>query len=428
MATLPLGVGAYKRESAGEPEVRLVNRFFEVSPVNLRERYALVSRCGTSLLSTFLPDTVGGILRGLYSKLGVLQSDLFVVSGKNFYRYHSDSDPTLHVQGQIRGEGRPFVTYAKGIGYERVFISDGLLLNYYDGGTHAVGTLTATGAITTQKVNIGGTWFAWNVSVDTGPPDGTNATPWLANPGTDPLLALTKMLAFDGVPGVDFSTNLGGANAQVTTVPAGGPPATDVLATAISDGTDGNAVVTDTEGANLAWDDPTLLGGGVHTLHGVAMPNGDPPGAMCTLNEFVLVAKAGTNKFYFIRPGETTIDALSFMTKESNPDAIVDMVTAGDVVLVLGATSSETWYATGDANTPFKPLQGRTLPRGVVPGTAALVEDIVLLVGSDGIVYKLAGSNYGEGQYQAAAIARVSNHGIEERIRRQLRREAGLTP
>lgn len=426
MTTLPLGVGAYDRQSAGEPEIRLVNRFFEQNPTNLREKSCLLSRPGTVLLSTFLPDTTAGKLRGLTSKQNVLLSDLFVVSGHNFYRY-KDTGVTIHVQGSIRGDGPPSFTYAKGIGYERIFISDGLLLNYYDGGTHAAGTLTETGSITTQKVVIGGTYYAWNAAVDTGPPDGTAAFPWLANPGTDPLTALANMLNFDGIPGVDFSTNLAGPNTQVTALAEGGPPATDVVLTAISDNTDGNAVTTTTVGANLAFAQPTLTGGGVHTIHGVAMPNGDPAGALCTLNEYVMVAKAGSNKFYFIRPGETTIDPLSFMTKESNPDAIVDLVTAGDVFLALGTNSAETWYATGDPNTPFAPLQGRTLPRGIVPGTAVLVEDTVLLVGSDGIVYKVGGSNYGAGQYENTAIARISNNGIEERIRRQLRREAGLT-
>lgn len=427
MATLPLGVGAYKRESAGAPEVRLVNRFFEQAPVNLRERYALIARPGTRLLRAFLPDTASGTLRGLYSKVGVFNSDLFVVSGKNLYRYKPDGT-TIHILGEIRGTGRPSVTYAKGIGYERLFIADGLLLNRYDGGTHAQGTLTATGTINTQKVEIGGTWYAWNADVNFGPPDGTMATPWLANPGTDPLTALANLLNFNGVPGVDFSSTLAGPSTLVTALAQGGPPATSLTVTAISDGTDGNLITTTVDGSDLGWGNPTLESGGSHNLHGVPMPNGDPAGVCCTLNEYVLVSKAGSPKFYFIRPGETSIDALSFMTKESNPDAISDMITVGDVVLIMGRASSETWYATGDANTPFAPLQGRTLPRGIINGTAALVEDTVLLVGSDGIVYTVTGSNYGAGQYQRTAIARVSNHGIEERIRRQLRREAGLSP
>ncbi|MGH7486029.1 MAG: hypothetical protein ACREMY_10580, partial [bacterium] len=227
MTTLPLGVGAYKRETAGEPEVKLVNRFFEQSPVNLRERYALISRSGTVLLRAFLPDTVTGLLRGLYSKIGVFFSQLFVVSGKNIYRYKPTGE-TIHIQGEIRGTGRPSVTYAKGPGYERIFIADGLLLNYYDGGTHAVGTLTKTGAITTQIVEIGGTYYAWNAIVDFGPPDGTLAFPWLANPGSDPMTALADMLNFDGIPGVDFSTALAGPSTLVKALATGGPPATAI--------------------------------------------------------------------------------------------------------------------------------------------------------------------------------------------------------
>lgn len=426
MTTLPLGIGAYKRASSGEPEIKLVNRFFEKSPTNMREKYALLARPGTALWNTFLADTPGGLLRGLYSKVGIFNSELFVVSGKNLYRSNT-ANVTTHIQGEIRGTGRPNVTWAKGVGYERIFIADGLLLNFYDGGTHATGTLTKTGAITTEKVSIGGTWYAWNAAVDTGPPDGTQAFPWLANPGSDPMAALAAMLSFDGVPGVDFSTLLAGPNTLVTALSQGGPPGTSMKVTAISEEVAGNAITTTTVGANVAWGDTHLNGGGVHAMHGVAMPNGDPAGPVATLDEFVLVAKAGSPKFYFIRPGETTIDPLSFMTKESNPDNIVDLITAGDVLIIVGRASTETWYATGDANTPFAPLKGRTLARGAVPGTTVLVEDSVLLVGSDGIVYRIAGSSYGAGAYQATAISRVSDHGIEEKIRRQLRREAGLT-
>lgn len=428
MTTIPLGVGAYARESAKEAEIQLLNRFFEKNPANLKEGSALISRPASIELDTFLPDTVAGKLRGLYSRIGLFADDLFVVSGKNLYRY-KESGERIHIQGLIRGAGEVHVTHAKGIGYERIFISDGLLLNYYDGGTHAVNTLTFTpGTITTQKIRIGSTWYAWNAAVDTGPPDGSESTPWLAAPGSDPLSAMADLLMFNGVPGTDFSTILAGPSTQVTALAAGGPPATTLTVTAITDGEDGNDIEVEVDGAALAWDDPTLEGGGTHTIHGIAMPNGDPAGSCCTLNEFILVAKEGSNKFYFIQPGEIVMDALQFMTKESAPDAIVKLLAAGDVFLALGLSSSETWYATGDAAIPFAPLQGRTLPRGIMPGSAVLLEDAVLLVGSDGIVYRVAGSNYGAGQYEATAIARVSNHGIEEKIRRQLRREAGLTP
>src|ERR1700744_1446614 len=128
MPTLPLGVGAYKRQYAGEPEIKLQNRFLEMTPTNLREKMALLSRCGTSMLSAF----AGGVMRAVYSTPGLFNGDLFAVSGKNFWRYSVEAVKT-QIIGVINGTAYPTTTWQKGIGYQRIFIADGLLLQYYEG-------------------------------------------------------------------------------------------------------------------------------------------------------------------------------------------------------------------------------------------------------------------------------------------------------
>jgi hypothetical protein len=120
---------------------------------------------------------------------------------------------------------------------------------------------------------------------------------------------------------------------------------------------------------------------------------------------------------FFLEPGDDTINALNFFSKESNPDPILDLLTVGDTFIAAGAGSIETWYATGDLNAPFAPIEGRTVTRGIVDGSLVLVQDQPIFVGADGIVYSFAGG----------ALNRISNHGIEERIREQLRFEAGVT-
>lgn len=412
MVTLPLGVRAYKRSYAGEPEVRLENRFLEMDPTNLREKITLLSRCGTDELALFS----GGNIRGNYSTLGLFNGDLFVIAGPNIYRYGADGTKT-QITGLINGAGHPNVAWMKGIGYEYLFIADGLLLQYYSGGTQATGTLTLSGSITSQVVEIGGIYYGWNASVDTNSPDGTASHPWLANPGTDPLQALANLINFDGVRGTDFSTNLGGPSTIVTAAVAGGPPATSMTVTAISQFTDGNSITTSETGADLAWGDTTLTGGGVHALHGVAMPDGQIAKALCALSGYVLVSVGNTQKFYWILPGEVIVDPLNFAEKESNPDNIVDMLTVGDQAFITGQGSTENWYATGDPSAPFLPIEGRTYARGTIDGTSVVVKDLVILVGDDGIVYAVGGGG----------VRRISDHGIEERIRTQLRREQGLS-
>jgi hypothetical protein len=153
------------------------------------------------------------------------------------------------------------------------------------------------------------------------------------------------------------------------------------------------------------------------------VPNGDAISVVQNLKSFILCAVAGSNKFYYIRPGEVVMNALDFATKEANPDPIVDIITVGDVCAIIGAGSVEWWYATGDNNNPLAPIEGRTIGRGAMVGTCALVEDSIMLVGSDGKVYNLGGSSGAE----AGGVGPVSDNSIEERIRVQLRREAGLT-
>lgn len=423
MVSVPLGISAYERNYAGDPVVRVENRFLEVNPTNLKEKISLLSRPGTKFLAGFAGS---GPLRRCFSELGLFNSDLFVVVGTNLYRYTS-TGLTIPITGRILGSGPPNLTWARGAAYQQLFIADGLLFQYYNGGTQATGTLTLAGGttISTQVVQIGPTYYAWNANVDTGSPAGTLAAPWLANPGTDPLAALANLIAFNGVPGVDFSSALGGPSTIVTSQVSGGPPAGLLNATAISEMTDGNAIATAVTGAaGLTWGAATLAGGGIHVLHGISMPDGLGANALAALSDFVLVSVSNAQQFYFLNPGETVIDALNFASKESRPDPIVDMMAVGDNVLIMGAKSTETWYATGNIAAPFAPIAGRTFQRGVVRGTACVVKDAVLLVGEDGIVYSI-GYIYGSGT--PYGVNRISHHGIEERIRVQLRAEQGIT-
>lgn len=422
MVTLPLGQGAYERLYAGEPIIRCQNRFLEIAPTNLREHVALLARAGTNLLNNF-PASAGGMNRGNFAKVGLFGGDLFITEGENFYRYNTAGTRT-HITGIINGTGFPVIAWMKGIGYEYLFISDGLLLQFYAGGTHGTGTLTYTpGTITTQVLDIGGVYYAWNAAVDTNAPDGSAAHPWLAAPGTDPITAMANLINFNGVRGVNFSTNLGGPNPLYSAKANGGPPASSMTITAASPYADGNAIVTTVTGSALAWSHATLTGGGVHALQGVPVPDGVGIRSLASLDGYVLASVALSQKFFWIEPGATTIDPLNFASKESNPDNIQDMITIGDQTLICGDGSTENWFATGDFDAPFLPNEGRTYRRGVIAGTPVAVKDSLILVGDDQVVYSIGYTSGDSSQY---GVHRISNHGVEERIRVQLRREQGL--
>lgn len=422
MPPLPIGLGAWKRSAAGEPEIRLVNRYVEKAPTNLQEKVALIGRPGTVSLDEFDSGSFAStpIIRGTYWKPGLFEDAMFVVSGNKFYRKDADGTKT-QITGTIYGTGHPYVAWSKGAGYEYLFIADGLLLQYYNGGTHAVGTLTVSAVtppnIAAQVVEIGGIHYSWSATPAAGTQDGTSANPWLAKLGANDaasLVNLANLIQYAGIPGTDFSASLPGPNLTYT---ATSPTATTVVITATSPYADGNAISTTVfSGADLSWGGTTLAGGNTHALSVVETPDGAAVKSLAALAGFVLASIGNTRRFYFIEPGDVVIDPLNFAEKESQPDNIEDMLTVGDAVFIMGGGSSEWWYATGDADAPFAPTKGQAYQRGVLPGSAVVVKDSVILVGDDNIVYEISGGG----------AKPISTNSIVERVRSQVRREQGL--
>lgn len=423
MVSIPLGHQAYKRAYAGSPEIRLENRYLEKSPTNLIEQVSLIPRAGTPFLASFDSGGLVGGDRSQFSKVGLFDGDLFVAMGPNLYRYATDGTKT-HIVGLLNGIGPIAFAWMKGIGYEYLFIADGLLLQVYNGGSHATNTLTtANPAAYGQVIEINGIYYGWNAAVDTNAPDGSAAHPWLANPGTDPLLAMSKLINFDGVRGVDFSTALGGPNPQYSAAPQGGPPATSMKVSATTSTTFGNSYTASVySGTGVSWAGANFTGGAIHVLQGVEMPDGDAAKSLAGVSGFVLVSVGFSQKFYYILPGEIVIDPLNYAEKESNPDNINDMLTIGDQVMIVGAGSTENWYASGDFNAPLLPVEGRVYRRGCVDGTTVAIKDSVLLVGDDLAVYAIGQG----GESGRVGVHKISTNAIDERIRVQIRREQGL--
>lgn len=431
MTSVPLGRSAYKRTYGGTPEVRLLNRWLEANPANLREGTSVLARPGTTPQLTLAPGAYTSLapMRGNYALSGLFNDSLFSVSGENLYRIHSDMSVT-QITGVISGTGHPEVAWQKGAGYERLFISDGLLLQYYAGTTAAHGTLTKVGAIVngTDKINIAGVYYVWGTSFS-GSDAGTSLHPYVVNPLSNPMNQLILAIMNAGTPGTDYSGTITQQNTYVGATGDGLTPVVTVTIAAVTPGSAGNslpfAVVAGT--GTTASGSGTLANGGIDALQGVNMPDGVPPNSLTQVSSYVLVSVANDQKFYWLNPGETTIDPLNFASKESSPDPITTMRAVGDQVLIMGEKSTENWYATGNLAAPFAPIQGRVYARGALNGTPVVVDDGVFLVGDDGRVYSV-GFQPGDGTDVGWGVERVSNNGIEERIRMQIRREEGLTP
>lgn len=102
-----------------------------------------------------------------------------------------------------------------------------------------------------------------------------------------------------------------------------------------------------------------------------------------------------------------TIDDLDFAAAESEPDELLDVVAVGDNLYLPGQTSGEIWQLTGALALPFSRISQRGLGHGVIAtGTMQPMDNTVLFVGDDRIVYRMAD-----------VAKRLSDHGVEERIK-----------
>lgn len=436
MTAVPLGRGAYRREYSGAPVVELLNRWLEANPANLREGTSVLARPGTTQLLQFDQGTFSGLgsMRGNYALSGLFNDSLFVVCGSNLFLIDQDMNVTA-IEGTINGTGYPEVAWQKGAGYERLWISDGLLLQFYGGISSASGTLTKSGTIVngTDKFEVGGVYYVWG-STFSGSDDGTTTHPFVVNPlnsssALDPMNQLVLAVDATGIAGSDYSTTLTGPNTLASATGDGNIPAVAVTLRAVASGSGGNSITfTVTGGTALtASGTGTLISGGLQALQGCTMPGGVTPQSLTQVSSYVLVSVTGSQEFFWVNPGETSIDPLNFASKESSPDPIASMRAVGDQVLIMGEKSTENWYATGNIAAPFAPIEGRVYARGVISGTPVVVDDGVILVGDDGRVYSI-GFQPGDSTDTSWGVNRISNNGIEERVRYQIRREDGLTP
>lgn len=144
------------------------------------------------------------------------------------------------------------------------------------------------------------------------------------------------------------------------------------------------------------------------TVTPVVMPDGRLVSSVAQLNGYFILTELNTARFYWIEPGQTNPDGLSFATTESSPGANRIVVRVGDELWFLKDEGTEVWYPSGDADLPFTRTPGRNYDKGIRNAdTAARCDNSLVWVGNDGLVYR--GDN---------APVRISDHGVEEQIRK----------
>lgn len=127
----------------------VINRFFESNPTNTKEQVALIER---PALIPFLNAGVGPGRR-LYRQAGFSTGDLFHVSGNDLYKHHMDvptwTVATTHIAGTVAGTGAPDMVATR----ERLWITDGVQLQYTDG-VAALAAIVTPGGVAFSSIDV----------------------------------------------------------------------------------------------------------------------------------------------------------------------------------------------------------------------------------------------------------------------------------
>lgn len=417
MVTIPLGTSDFRRSVSGSPFIRVRNRYFEQNPTNMVEQTALLAR---PALRRWL-EVGDGPNRGLYSQPGSFSDALFVMSGRQLYLVKTDLSTTFvgnsfFAPGDETTRASMAATAAIGATPERLFIADGTTLRMYQPDTFARGELTTTtGIANNETVVIGASHYRFtNGSVDSGAPAGTSAHPWLVAHTADTRTNLNNLRAAindSGISGTTYSTALT-ANVQAQSY---GSTTDQLFVEARVTGAAGNSIVTTTTISGGSWLAGTLQGGITAGLSVVDVPEGLEAISVAFIGGYVIVVPAPRNgfkgRFYWIEPGDDKILVQNFATAERSPDPLVSVRAVGDQFALFGTNTTEMWYLTGDVLQPFARSQAEIFERGVWEGSDVQIKDTLLLMDTDGAVYRIDGGG----------PKRISDASREERTRRAIK-------
>lgn len=167
-----------------------------------------------------------------------------------------------------------------------------------------------------------------------------------------------------------------------------------------------------TDGVTLQYTD------GAAALATIATPDDIPMVSLDVFNSYTLCVRNNSDRFYWINPGEITIDPLNFATAERLPDGVLQVRAVGDEFWLLGEKTIEPYRATGEGDAPFARIEGRVFEFGIFGGTAVRMKDTsVICIADDGAAYAIAGTPN-----------LISNPSVAERTRDAIlaAKEAGL--
>lgn len=138
----------------------------------------------------------------------------------------------------------------------------------------------------------------------------------------------------------------------------------------------------------------------------INMPDGRRVSGVVYIDGYFILVQENSQRFYWLAPGETDPDPLSFASVETAPDNIVKAVRLLDELWFFGQQTTEVWQIASDPNAPFQPVGGRLYEKGCANrDTVAVLDNSLFWVGNDLIAYRAD-----------TTPVRISTHSIEERL------------
>jgi hypothetical protein len=174
--------------------------------------------------------------------------------------------------------------------------------------------------------------------------------------------------------------------------------------TICSNGAAGHQLFITSHGYGYIFD---LVSGTFTGLTDPSVPSPIRMGAFCDGYFLALVGGTGTLRYSALEDG-LTWDTLDVIQRSYGSDAIEALVVNHRELWMFGSRTSEVWYDSGDADTPFVPIQGTFIEHGIAaPWSAVRVDNTIFWIGQDergaGVVWRA----------QGYTPIRVSTHAIE---------------
>lgn len=125
------------------------------------------------------------------------------------------------------------------------------------------------------------------------------------------------------------------------------------------------------------------------------------------LNGYFILPISGSDRYYWIGPGEFEPDPLSYATAERKADNLLSAMSNGDELWLLGGDTIEVWFPTSDPDVPWMRASGRSVDQGIISrDTVVQLGSNLYGVGTDRVAYRLT-----------PTLAPISDYAIAEQIR-----------